>query len=681
MTTGWRLAVAAAGLVFVCGGRAGHGQAPRPMTLVDLRQVPSVLDPQLAPDGHAVLYQLNQVDWKANRRPGHIWRQDISGGAPTRLTSGESGELSPRWSPDSRQIIFLRDGQIFVMPSGGGEAHAVTRHATNVSSPTWSPDGAFIYFLASDPRTADERARIQTGDDVYAFDEDYKQRHLWRVAVSTGLEQAITRGDFSLAAFRLSRDGTHIVMHRSPSPLVLDNPRSEIWTMDASGERAAQVTHDTVEEFEAELSPDNSQVLFLAEANQRLDPYYSGALFVVATAGGTPRLVLPDFPYYIDRATWAPDGRSIFATAQMGVHTEIFQIDVASRTAKQLTSGRHSIPLAPAPAWNLAPTAGRLVFIFDEPARYGDVWTLAVTPGAPPTRVTGVYDSVAQTFRLPRQEQFGWKSTDGTAIEGLVFYPLDYEAGKRYPLVVQLHGGPWDADRYGFWGWSDYIQVLTARGYVVLRPNYRGSIGYGNVFFRDMVGGFFNHAHLDVLAGVDALVKQGIVDPDKLAIMGFSAGAHIVNKLVTFTDRFKAAASFAGASNWISLYAESDLRGNRTLWFGGTPWQKNAPIDRYWDQSPLKYVANVKTPTLFLVGENDPRIGLAQVLEMHRALKANGVPTRLEVAPREPHLWLEPRHQLFKANVELEWFERYVMGRPYVWETPPVEALGDTVKP
>ncbi len=681
MTAGWRLAVSVAGLVIIGGGRTGQGQAPRPMTLVDLRQVPSVLDPQLAPDGHAVLYQLNQVDWKANRRPGHIWRQDISGGAPIQMTSGDSGESAPRWSPDSTQLIFLRDGQIFVMSAGGGDARAVTRHATNVSSPTWSPDGAFLYFLASDPRTAEERARLQARDDVYAFDEDYKQRHLWRIPVPAGSEQAITRGDFSVTSYRLSRDGTHIVMHRAPSPLVLDNPHTEIWISDASGERASRLTRNDVEEAGAEISPDGSQVLFVAEANQRLEPYYSGALFLVPAGGGTPRLVLPDFPYYIDRAAWAPDGRSIFAVAQMGVHSEIFRIDVTSRAATQLTNGRHSLPIAPAPVWNLAPAAGRLVFVFDEPARYGDVWTLALTPGAQPTRVTGVYDSLERTFRLPRQEAFTWKSPDGAAIEGLLFYPLDYEEGKRYPLVVQLHGGPWDADKYGFWGWSDYIQVLTARGFAVLRPNYRGSIGYGNTFYRDMIGGFFNHAHLDVLAGVDALIKQGIVDPDKLAVMGFSAGAHIVNKLITFTDRFKAAASFAGASNWISLFAESDLRGNRTLWFGGTPWQKNAPIDKYWGQSPLKYVANVKTPTLFLVGENDTRVGLAQALEMHRALKANGVPTRLEVAPREPHLWLEPRHQLFKANVELEWLERYVRGRAYVWETAPAETLSDSVKP
>ena len=647
-----------------------EGQVRRAMTLVDLREVPSVLDPQLAPDGRAVVYQLNQVDWKANRRPGHIWRQNLSGGAPSQLTFGEAGDNSPRWSPDGTQISFLRGGQIFLMPAEGGEARALTAHATAVSSPTWSPDGTLVYFLAADPQTIDERARRQA-NDVYAFDENYKQRHLWRVEIPSGRELALTGGEFSVLSYRLSRDGRRIAMHRAPSPRALDNERNEVWIMDANGEHASGLTHNTVEESDAEISPDGTQVSFLAEANQRFEPYYTSTLFVVSAKGGPPRLLLPDFPYWIDRAVWAPDGRSILAAVHMGVHSEIFQIDVASRTAKPLTDGRHSIPSAPAPAWNLTPAAGRLVFLFDEPARFGDVWTLALAPGARPERITGVYDSLDRTFRLPRQERFTWRGTDGTAIEGLLFYPLDYQPGTRYPLVVQLHGGPWDADKFGFWGWSDYVQVLTARGYVVLRPNYRGSIGYGSAFYRDMVGGFFTHAHLDVLEGVDALIKQGIVDPDRLALMGFSAGAHLVNKIITFTDRFKAAASFAGASDWISMYAQTDLRGNRTLWFGGTPWQKKAPIDRYWDQSPLKYVASVKTPTIFLVGENDTRVGLAQALEMYRALKANGVPTKLEVAPREPHVWLEPLHQLYKANVELDWFERYVMGRSYVWERAP----------
>jgi dipeptidyl aminopeptidase/acylaminoacyl peptidase len=156
-----------------------------------------------------------------------------------------------------------------------------------------------------------------------------------------------------------------------------------------------------------------------------------------------------------------------------------------------------------------------------------------------------------------------------------------------------------------------------------------------------------------------------------MVLMGWSAGGHLANKLITMTDRFKAASSGAGVADWISLYAQSDTRAARTPWFGGTPWQKNAPVNAFWDNSPLKDAGNVRTPTLFFVGENDPRVPMPQSVEMYRALVGNGVPTHLYVAPREGHQWGELRHLIFKANSELEWFEKYARGRPYTWEKTP----------
>jgi dipeptidyl aminopeptidase/acylaminoacyl peptidase len=238
---------------------------------------------------------------------------------------------------------------------------------------------------------------------------------------------------------------------------------------------------------------------------------------------------------------------------------------------------------------------------------------------------------------------------------------------------VQLHGGPAESDKFGYGpGFIvNYVPVLTARGYAVLRPNYRGSSGYGNAFLRDVIGGYFRNMHLDVLAGVDVLIQQGIADADRLAVMGWSAGGHLTNKLITFTTRFKAASSSAGAANWTSLYGQTDARTNRALWFGGSPWQRDAPIETLWAQSPLKDAVKVKTPTLFFIGQEDPRVPMPQSVEMYRAVASHGVPAKLYVAPREGHQWAELRHQVAKANLELEWFDRWVLGRSYTWEPAP----------
>jgi dipeptidyl aminopeptidase/acylaminoacyl peptidase len=666
-----RLRAMGVALCLVLPAVVATGQSRRAMSIVDLIEVPQIRDPQLAPDGSRLLYVRADADWRENKRVRHIYRVALDGSGSVQLTNGKKGEESPRWSPDGNTVVFVAERgddtvpQLYRLSDHGGEAIPLTRHASEVSAPSFSPDGRYVYFIAPEPESDEQKKKEKLGDDVFSFDENFEQKHLWRVSVADGVEERVTEGDFTVAAYSLSGDGTTIVHNRAPSPLYDDSDEGEVWVMQADGKAPRQLTRNSVAESGATLSRDGQWVLFTSDANETFDSYYNANLFLVPVSGGESRMLLSRMPYEVERAQWSADGRSIFFTANTGVRSELFRVDVASEKLTQLTRGDHAVE-----NWVYSPAAGKHVFGIDERDDAGDLYWLPAAGGTE-ARITRVYENLANDFRLPRQEAIQWKGEDGATVEGLLFYPLDFQEGTRYPLAVQTHGGPAASDKFGFGRWADYVQVLTAKGYFVLKPNYRGSTGYGDDVLRDMVGHYFHESHLDVMAGVDYLIGRGLVDGSRMVKMGWSGGGHMTNKIITFTDRFKAASSGAGAVDWVAMYAQSDVRIYRTPWFGGTPWQEDAPIDLYWGNSPLKDIYKVTTPTLVLVGEKDVRVPPPQSIELYRALKSNGVPTHLYMAPREPHGWQELRHELFKANVELDWFEKYCMNRPYVWEKAP----------
>ncbi|MEW6319542.1 MAG: S9 family peptidase [Acidobacteriota bacterium] len=653
----------------VAATAAAPAQTRRPMSIVDTIDMPIAIDPQVSPDGRRVAFVQLKADWKANRLMPHLYAMGIDGDDLHQITFDERGETSPRWSPDGRTLAFSarREGdqvpQIYLLPLEGGEARRLTTHPTPPGSLAWAPDGQSIWFLAAEAPSADERARTAAQDDVYYLDEDWKHRRLWKVDLGGTTTQVLT-GDFTVAEFAFSADGAKVVHVRAPSPRPDDAPRQDVWVMNADGSGERRVTDNGVAETGAQLSPDGTRVLFLAEASARLEPYHNARLFVAAASGGPATALQPDAAWEVEAAAWRPDGRTIAYVANLGVHSQLFEVPAAGGAARALTSGDHALG-------NWRSGAFGDVFVRSEAAR-AEIWRRAPGPDGALQQLTRLHDYVSRDFLLGRQEKVSWKGRDGVTIEGVLTYPTDYQPGTRYPLVVHTHGGPAQSDKFGaannpFY----YLHAMAGRGYLVLRPNYRGSTGYGDAFMRDVLNGYFNEQQHDVMAGIDHLVQAGLADPSRLAAMGWSAGGHLTNKLVTMTDRFKAAISGAGVGNWASLYAQSDTRTARDLWLGGNPWQRDAPIARLWAASPASEGWKVKTPLLILVGERDARVPMWQSVEMYRAVTYNGGTARLLIAPRAPHSFAELRHVLAQANAGLEWIERYALGRSYTWEAVP----------
>jgi dipeptidyl aminopeptidase/acylaminoacyl peptidase len=271
-----------------------------------------------------------------------------------------------------------------------------------------------------------------------------------------------------------------------------------------------------------------------------------------------------------------------------------------------------------------------------------------------------------RNFALGDEEEIAWKSTDGKTVGGILIKPVGYKAGTRYPLIVAIHGGPASADILGFNGGYG-AQTYAGVGYAVLLPNYRGSTNYGQQHKTDIVGNYFQKGYEDIMTGVDYLIAQGIVDSTKMGVLGWSAGGHWSNWILTHTNRFKAISTGAGTSNWISMYAESDMQRVRQFYLGNKlPYDD---FDAYWNQSPLKYIKNARTPTMIHVVEGDPRVPRPQSEELFMALKRLGVPTELYVYPGSTHGIPDPRNQFLKSVAEMAWMDYWVRGsgRKFSW--------------
>lgn len=687
-------------------------QSKKVMTFMDVMELRSVGAAQIAPDGRHVVYTVSIPQWKAGKNFTDVFLAPADGSWPARqLTyTKEKNETSPRWARDSKTIGFLSDregttNQLYLLRTDGGEARKVsdakdgvnafefsrdgkwlaysagkaeerqlwlvslakedagpvqlTKHATPVRAWEWTRDSASIFFLSPDSVDKDDAKRREKKFDVRIVDQAQPYVHLWSVAIADKGEKRWTQGEaYGVAGFELSDDGKWVAFRSDSNNRHRDlsDPASEIYVLDLSQGQARRVTENKVGEGGYGFSPDSKWLIFSAD-----DDFTDGRnnkLYITPTEGGPLRKLLAGWDYNAGAPNWSNDSKAFYMNSGVGVDSHWFSIDVASGKLTQITRERGVL------GGRFDNDTGVFLLSLQDPTSPTDYFLARPETLGQRARWVRLSDANPQVrgFQLGEYETVRWKSSDGQTVEGILIKPSGYEAGKKYPLVVQLHGGPAGADQNGFYGgYGSYVHLFTGNGYAILKPNYRGSDQYGEKFRMQIAGDYFRQAFDDIMLGVDSLIARGIADPDKLGMMGWSAGGHWSNWTLTHTTRFKAISSGAGAMNWISMYAQTDIQAAREFYFKGKPWEN---WDHYLDVSPLKYIKNAKTPTLIHVCNGDPRVPKPQSDELHMALKKLGVPTEYIVYPQNTHGITDPRYQMVKIVSEFNWMEKWIRGKP-----------------
>ena len=691
LTTSFSLVLLIAALAFGASG-------DKRLTIEDSLAIKQAGGPQFSPDGKWIAYTISEWDQKNDRRVSHIYLVSSDGGRSIKLTNGEKGESSPQWSPDGMQIAFTADrdkgNQIWIIYASGGEAEKLTSEENGVTAFRWSPDGKRIAYITRDlPKDKAEREKKRKDKfDAIVVDKDYLYSHLWAINVETKEKKRVTEGVFTAASPQWAPDGKWIayVMSRNGSQEssytdISEDRNSDIYVVAADGGTPRQLTTNPGADSNPQWSPDGKWIAYVASTEPKSWAAKS-ELMVVAAEGGTPRNMTKD--YFESTGfglSWSPDGQTLYFTSGAGTRNHLFSVPVSGGQVTQLTRDNRSyfgfdiygyLPKLPAsattPPFNpnerAFTPAAKIAYVASDSNAPGDIW-VADLSGGPARQVTQVNPQL-KDFAVAETEVIKWKGPDNFDIEGVLVKPLGYEAGKRYPLILEIHGGP-----YGKFGdsFNSRAQIFAANGYAVLMPNPRGSTGYGHKFTVANLGDWGGKDFQDIMAGVDAVIAKGVADPNKLVVMGGSYGGFMTFWTITQTDRFKAAIGHAGISDWYSFHGQSDIPALMEYGFVGYPWTSTETYRKY---SPMTYVDRVKTPIMITHGEQDRRVPIAQAEEYYRALKKRGVDVVFVRYPREGHGIQEPNHQIDLVHRQLDWFDSHLgITRPKPAET---KAVADT---
>lgn len=674
-------------LALACTGFARQARSDQKPSEGSDKQTPTIdqwlsfnyaSNPQISPDGSYVVYETTAANSDANEFQSKIWIMNVTTGEHHQLTNFKGSSYGAEWWPDSRQLAFLstHDGmpQIYMISVTGGDAVALTRTERGVGSFHRSPDGLRIAFTSGDPEREDRKARRENYGDFQVIGEmRSSMTHLWMIEVSgdhakVATPERLTGGsEFTVGDYSWSPDSQKIAFSGSnPAEIysafrgadIKSWAREDVYVLKVGDKSVKKIVGTKGPDFGPLYSPDGRQIAYVTSNAALGQEFNFEAIYYIAVIpveGGTPRLLTTNFDETPNLIAWAPGG--IYFSSLQKTYSHLFRLNPQTKAIERASQPDRAIYTQ----FSFTGDFKRATFLSEDGRSMPEVYISSIE-SFEPKRVTALNDQL-KGLKHSTREVIQWKSKDGTLIEGVLTKSADFDPSKKYPLLVVIHTGPANVDQPSLNPFNDIypIEPLVAKGALVLQPNYRGSIGYGEKFRLLLVRNLGLPQYWDVISGVDHLIAQGMVDQDRMGAMGYSHGGYVASFIATYSDRFKAVCVGGGVSDWRIFYTNSDAGPGMLPLLKATPWDDP---QYYREIAALSYVKNAKTPTLIQHGSLDVRAPIAGDNELYRALKDQGVPVRMIVYTGAGHAgrsWTLKQFRSLKRH-NYEWFSQWIWG-------------------
>lgn len=683
----------------MCGSISAQTSKP-PISLDEYFNATQITVNRISPDGTAAVIGTNTPDWKNSTFRNDLWLWTQARGLQPLTHAGS--ESNPQWSPDGKWIAFVSDralageaanengtpaadsdraSRIWVMPVTGGEALPLYSEKLDVHSFAWAPDSATIYFSITEPQTQQQKdAQKEEWKDVIRWREQYRGDLLLKVPLARALAasvavplpehgdkklegklplpadaQIVARSTRGIGEIVPSPDGTQIAFESQPVHHRMETPDDfEMYMVGADGGTVRQVTHNEALESNLRWSRDDKWMYFeVAAAAGSLDGKYrdvQGRLYRMDLANGKTERLGSSFDGSFDQFTLLPDGREL-ALGLKGTEQQVYLIDGDHATKLPGLAGSYA-------GMSAARNSNAMLLAYSTIDKPTQVYLVADPMHPDHLKALTSFNQIFTQRAQPEWQPYTWKSDDGQTVEGVLIFPPGKKGDKHLRMLTLIHGGPADADG-NRWGadWYDWATLAADNGWLVFRPNYRGSAGYGDEFMLQIEPHLVSKPGRDILTGVAALVKDGYADPHHLAVGGYSYGGYMTNWLITQTTEFKAAVTGAGAVEHAANWGNDDETWDDAWYLGGQPWENPG---LYQSEAALFQFNKVKTPTHLVQGGADIRVSYLEGVTMERALQELGIPHTFLVFPGEGHgLGKNPWHGYIKVRDELKWLDKY----------------------